>query len=292
MRLSHVPSWDTIPNMNTAETHLAAACRRFLRPLVRVLLRHGMAFGEFAEIVKSVYVEVARDDFTPAGKRPSDARVAILSGLTRKDVKRLRSSADPGDLSQKTGRVNRATRVLSGWYQDPDFIGEDGQPVPLLLEGGPVDFTHLVRRYSGDMPPRTMLEELSRVHAIEQTDDGFIHVLSRTYLPDFDDPAGIHELGAALHDLAATLAHNLNPDRQGPRNFQRMVSNARVQARYMPVFRRIVAERGQQLLETLDDWLSAHEANEPGDEAKSARTGVGIYYFQDRHDSEQSGEDK
>ncbi|MBA2408895.1 MAG: hypothetical protein H0V62_03645 [Gammaproteobacteria bacterium] len=275
--------------MNAVESHLTAACRRFLRPLVRVLLRHGMSFGEFAEVVKSVYVEVARDDFTPAGKRPSDARVAILSGLTRKDVKRLRESAEPGDFSLKTGRVNRATRVLSGWYQDPDFIGEDGQPVPLLLEGGPADFTGLVRRYSGDMPPKTMLEELARVHAIEQTDDRRIHVLSRTYLPDYDDPAGIHELGAALHDLAATLAHNLDPDRQGPRNFQRMVSSPRVQTRYMPVFRRIVGERGQQLLETLDDWLSAHEAKEPGDKANTARAGVGIYFFQDNQEIDRSG---
>lgn len=266
------------------KTHLIAACRRLLQPLVRILLRYGMSYGEFSEVVKSVYVEIAREDFTPPGEKPTDSRVAILTGLTRKDVKRLREA---GGEPKTSSNVNRATRVLSGWYQDADFTGPDGQPIPLILEGKLDSFTALVRRYSGDMPPKTMLEELQRVHAVERTDDGKIHVLSRAYLPDYDDPSGIHELGAALHDLAATIDHNLNPQRRGAHYFQRMVSNERVRARSLPVFRRIVGEHGQQLLETLDDWLNAHEVSGAAHKDKAVRTGVGIYFFQDTDDSDE-----
>jgi hypothetical protein len=267
------------------KNELNAACRHLLRPLVRILLREGLAYGEFAEIAKSVYAEVAREDFTPQGEKASDSRVAILTGLTRKEVKRLRES----DAVPKTvSHVNRATRVLSGWHQDVEFTGADGRPLPLPLDGKHPSFTALVRRYSGDMPPKTMLEELQRVHAIECTDDGYIHALSRAYLPNYGNASGIHELGAALHDLATTIDHNVDPDRKGPRYFQRMVSNERVRAPSLPLFRRIVGERGQQLLETLDDWLSAHEvsASEDKDRRDSVRTGVGIYFFQNGDDSQ------
>jgi hypothetical protein len=267
------------------KAHLVAACHHLMRPLVRVLLRYGMAYGEFAEVVKLVYVEVAREDFTPPGKKPSDSRVAIITGLTRKDVKRLREA--DSSMPRESSSVNRATRVLSGWHQDPDFTGRDGRPLPLVLEGSEVSFTTLVRRYSGDMPPKTMLEELQRVHAVERTEDGKIHVLSRAYLPDYDDPSGIHELGAALHDLAATIEHNLSPRRSGPPHFQRMVANDRVNAHSLPLFKRIVGEHAQQLLETLDDWLTSHEVNRTDhNDEKIVRTGVGIYYFQDSDKSE------
>lgn len=268
------------------KSHLAAACRRLLRPLVKLLLRHGMAYGEFADVVKSVYVEVAREDFTPSGKKPSDSRVAILTGLTRKDVKRLREMVDG---PQASSRINRATRVLSGWYRDPDFNGADGQPLALPMEGKNISFAALVRRYSGDMPPKTMLEELQRVHAVELTEDGRIHVLSRAYLPDYGDPSGVHEMGAALHDLAATIDHNLDPEREGLRYFQRTVANERVTPKSLPVFRRIVGEQAQQLLEVLDDWLSVHEVADAEADKKTGgiRTGVGIYYFQERSKSEE-----
>jgi hypothetical protein len=268
----------------SGKTQLIAACRHLLRPLVRMLLRDGMAYGEFAEVARSVYAEVARKEFTPRGEKPSDSRVAILTGLTRKDVKRLREA---GAAPKTVSNVNRATRVLSGWHQDAEFTDPDGRPLPLRLEGKNSSFTSLVRRYSGDMPPKTMLEELQRVHAVERTDDGYIHALSRAYLPNYGDPSGVHELGAALHDLAATIDHNVDPDRKGPRYFQRMVSNEHVRAEFLPLFRRIVGEHGQQMLETLDDWLSAHEVHKTDDKDRrgSVRTGVGIYFFQDSGES-------
>lgn len=108
-----------------------------------------------------------------------------------------------------------------------------------------------------------------------------LHVLSRAYLPDCDDPSGINEFGVALHDLVATIDHNLNSQREGALYFQRMVANERVRARSLPVFRRIIGERGQQLLETLDDWLNTHEVDDAKADDKQVRTGVGIYFFQE-----------
>lgn len=261
---------------NPAKTKLTAALRHLLRPLVRILLRHGIAYGDFAEIARAVYAESAREDFALPGRKSTDSRVAILTGLTRKEVKALREAA-AGDHHSS---ANRATRVLSGWYQDPDFTGADGEPRVLPLDGEG-SFAELVRRYSGDMPSRALLEELRRVNAVTLDGKNRVQVLSRAYVPRAGDLEGLRMLGTALHDLTSTIDHNLT--RNGaPARFQRTVFSERVPARMIPILRRITAERGQRFLESLDDWLSANELK-PRDKSGDAglRTGVGIYFFQD-----------
>lgn len=264
-------------NKNSAKTQLATALRHLLRPLVRVMLRHGMSYGDFADIAKATYAESAREDFALPGKKSTDSRVAILTGLTRKDVKALRESA----AIEHYTNSNRATRVLSGWFQDPDFTGADGAPRVLAMDGDH-GFSELVRRYSGDIPPRALLEELLRVNAIKLDGKKRVQVLSRAFVPKPGDLEGLRMLGTAMYDLAATVDYNLTRDGK-PARFQRTVFSERVPTRVVPILRRIVAERGQRFLESLDDWLSAHEIGTRVDTGEEVtRTGVGIYFFEEK----------
>src|SRR5262249_21174582 len=129
------------------KTNVLNAFRRLTRPLVKMLIRHGIAFGEFAEVLKTVYVDVAAHDFPLDDRKVSGSRIAILTGLTRKDVRRLQLLlAEPEGSLEATGNLNRATRVLSGWYQDSDFTGPYGIPLELPFDG-PVSFSSLVRKY-------------------------------------------------------------------------------------------------------------------------------------------------
>lgn len=264
-------------------TWIAHACHRLLRPLVRVLLRHGVAYDDFAEVTKSVYVEVARESFTPPGKRPTDARTAIVTGLTRKEVKRLREQTDPVYAARDWGGANRATRVLSGWHRDPAFTDAEGKPRPLSPSDSETGFPALVRQYSGDIPVSAILAELERVGAIIQR-QGMLVARRRAFVPEAGDPEGTRMLGTAVHDLLSTIEHNLDDDGSERPRFQRSVFNPRVDVRALPVFHRLVSEHGQQLLEILDDWLDRHEM--PDDSRPATRVGVGIYYFQDPDDSE------
>ena len=259
---------------------IALASQHLLRPLVRLLLRNGIAFDDFAEVARGVYAQVARDEFTPEGKRPTDSRVAILTGLTRKEVRRLRDEVDAPHTKQEWGGAHRATRVLSGWFQDPEFTDADGEPRDLDAKDEQTGFPALVRRYSGDMPTSAMLAELERVNAVKRVDKSKIHLLSRSYLPDTGDPEGIRMLGSAVHDLLATIDHNLSRNEGERPLFQRVVFNNQVDAKMAPLFRRITNEQAQKFLETLDDWLATHEhpAQEDGEHL---RLGVGVYLFQD-----------
>lgn len=263
---------------------IASASQHLLRPLVRLLLRNGIAFDDFAEVARGVYAQVARDEFTPEGKRPTDSRVAILTGLTRKEVRRLRDESNAPGALPEWGGAHRATRVLSGWFQDPDFTDQHGEPRELDAKDENNGFPALVRRYSGDMPISAMLAELERVKAVEHVNDNKIRLLNRSYIPDHGDPEGVRMLGTAVHDLLATLEHNLTRDPGERPYFQRVAFNTRVDAKMVPLFRRITNEQGKQFLESLDDWLSAHEVPEQRS-GEHNRVGVGVYLFQDEAQS-------
>src|SRR5690606_22515819 len=113
---------------------ILGAFRQLLRPLVRILLRNGISWAEYAETAKMVFVEVAAKDFGLDGQRQSASRIAILTGLTREEVERVTA-----DLSQRGqpshANLNRVGRVLAGWHQDPDFTGPYGLPLELDVEG-------------------------------------------------------------------------------------------------------------------------------------------------------------
>src|SRR5690606_444672 len=105
---------------------ILAMCRRLLRPVVRVLLRHGITYRHFAALSKALYVEVASTDYGLRGRPTNVARTALLTGLDRKEVKRLRDAmyVDAGE-ARRYARGDRIARVLAAWYQDPRYrLGE------------------------------------------------------------------------------------------------------------------------------------------------------------------------
>lgn len=264
---------------NPLERAIDRAVAQLLRPLFRVLLRHGKSYRAFEDVAKRTFVDVALQDFGLPGKKPSVSRASILSGLTRKEVQRLLHSEVLED--DGTGeRRNRAARVLTAWLRDPDFQDAQGRPRSLPLDGD-LGFAALVKRHSGDMPTRALLDELVRVGAVQAQADGQITLLARGYVPR----QGAHEmvgmLGSDVADLIETIDHNLHQADQAPR-FQRKVMYRGVPAHALPAFRALSAERAQALLEKLDQWLGdVDRVSGPGDALPgSARVGLGIYYFE------------
>jgi len=263
-----------------ARTHQAlhAAVARLLRPLFRVLLRQSMSFGAFEEIAKRVYVEVAMQDFAIEGKKPSISRASILSGLTRKEVQRLVQT--PGHAVDSSERYNRAARVLTGWARDPDFFDSHGAPRVLALDGE-TSFASLVRRYSGDMPARAVLDELVRVGAVRARDDGRFELMTRAYVPQRSAVDKLGILGSDVADLIDTIDHNLQFGETDPR-FQRKVMYHSIPAESLPALRKLGAAQAQGLLERLDRWLREHDTDVPAEDdgTPRRRVGMGVFYFE------------
>src|SRR5678810_287784 len=121
---------------------LLAACRHLLHPLVRILLRHGVSFGEFSDAVRGAYIDIAQNELVPPNRPQTEARLAILTGLTKREVARIRA-ADEGD--EDAVSVNQIARVLQGWCQDPQYLGPYGLPLEVPFVGETMSFEELVR---------------------------------------------------------------------------------------------------------------------------------------------------
>jgi len=260
---------------------LAAAVERVLRPMFRILLRNHMSFKAFLDIAKHTYVEVAADEFGIPGRKQSVSRVALLSGLTRKEVQRL-LDAPAADDAEAGERYNRAARVVAGWVRDKDFSDAQGSPKVLSLQDGSASFAELVRRFSGDIPFRAVLDELLRVGVVEMHDDKSVRLKTRAYVPESGDADKLNILGTDVSDLVSTIDHNLQHGASDP-FFQRKVMYDNVPIEAVEEFRRLTGAQAQALLEQLDKWLSQHDRDtHPGTAGTGQmRTGIGIYYFEE-----------
>ncbi len=248
---------------------------RLLRPLVRVMLNHGISQGAFADISRQAFVEEGFTHMARAGKRPTVSGVAALTGLSRKEVKRLNES-DVNALSAASQRRNRAIRVISGWMNDPAFQ-TSGQPAPLALEGEGMSFPEVVKRYSGDITPAAMLSLL--VESGNVCIDGDQAILEKKAFIPMDTPMDrLNILGTDAGELIETIGHNMLAKPED-RYFQRKVSNALVPRHALGDFRELSNRRSQELLEEYDAWLSSRELKEP-DDGDAAYVAVGIYYVE------------
>lgn len=262
----------------TIQTALRSAILRLLQPLVRILLHHGMAYGTFAELARKAYVEEGFTHISKSGGRASVSSVSALTGLTRKETKRL-LELDVHGGHDSDQRYNRAIRVVSGWLADPRFHDASGEPRSLPMEGEN-SFSTLTKDYSGDIPPAAMLGVLEASHTVSRTADS-VCLLERAYMPSHTPVERIHLLGRDPGELISTISHNLAAEKPA-RVFQRKVSNPAVREDALEAFRDMANRRSQQLLEDYHRWLSTHEVDAEDPEAGEPHyVAVGIYYFDD-----------
>lgn len=257
---------------------LAGSVRKLLRPLVRVLLRHGIPHQTFSEFAKQAYVDVAAEEFAVEGRKLSISRISLLTGLTRKEVsRRLRAREAP---SAPAERYSRAARVISTWVREVAFHDGSGRPATLELEGEG-SFADLVRRSGVDVPPRAVLDELLRVEAVEQTRRGRLRLLNRAYVPQTGDADKLEILGTDVADLISSIDHNMTTPREEA-FFQRKVAYDNLVGECLPELRDRAARRGQALLEYLDQYMAENDrdANPEATGEGRHRAVLGIYYHE------------
>jgi hypothetical protein len=264
-------------------------------PLASLLLELGIGIGEFLSVAKIAYVRAARrqsKDTTGAMPRPNATRIAVVTGLTRKDVASILAAGDDEPALSRRGQ-HRAERVLSGWWNDSEFQDEFGRPAVLSEQGPAKSFAALCERYSGDPRFSAILDELIRVQAVKQSADGRIVALSRTYATVRWDPEGVLELGEELAEHCQTLLHNLkNPTR--PRTARR-IFNAHLNPRYAPMLIRDLEQQLTTFAESVDDALNAPQYTVKGDaDVGPVKLGIGFYVFEeegaaDTHRGQSSG---
>lgn len=265
--------------------HLRRALSLMLKPLVRLLIAQGVTHAEFSETAKEVYVETALRYFEIDG-RINKSRVAILTGLTRKDVKTVVDRALTTSYKEKTH--SRPARVLTGWYSDPHYQGPYGIPLELPYETGDAEepnFVALVKNYSGDMAPRQMLNQLLEAGSVVEI-DGRYKAVSRIFLHMKLSPSVVDRLGSVGYRFFSTAAKNIDADREaGARTlFDRMVfADDGCTEEVIEQFAVYLRTKGQAFLEDIDVWFSSRkDLNKPSEPRKE--TGVYMLHYVEEQD--------
>lgn len=256
-----------------------------LRPIIKILLRYGIGFSQFAETVKTAYVDVASSEFGIRGRPTNISRVAVMTGLTRKEVRRLRTKIEGGEDRLKV-KTTPITEVLHWWHTDNDFLDEKGRPLVLGFSQGSPSFVDLVKKHGGDIPPGAMRTELKRIAAVEEDDDGNLRVVSRTFHPVDAEDSLISGLVHGAYPLFSTLEKNTQKSiAPGDGYAQFTVHTLAISKEDKQRVRRICWDRLNESAHAFDDLFNSYETlndvSASADTSSRRPTVVGLYYFEE-----------
>lgn len=259
------------------------ACRHFMLPIARFLLRNGIGYREFAEICKLAFVQVASDDYGLRGRRTNMSRVSVMTGLNRKEIRKLRDRLEAEDWEPDPA-LSKPVTVLAKWFTNPRYVGPKGSPkwLPFETQENRESFSGLVREVGGDVPPGAMLKELLRAGCVREARPGVWKAVKRQYSPTGVDLFQVQRFGECLHDLAQTIVANMAQEGPGTRLFEFRAWSDRVGPKDVPALKEVVASKGKVYLESIDDWLEAHAGEDESiSHGRRLRCGVGVYYFEE-----------
>lgn len=263
----------------TPPASLLQALRRVMRPLVRLMLRKGVTYTYFSDMVKGVFVEVAAAEFRLDDKPPTDSRISLITGVHRKDVRRLREGA-PDLAGALPEALTLGAHLVSMWMNRAPFCDSPGRPAPLprlASVGGEQSFDTLVASASKDIRARVVLDEWLRLGVVRMDDQDRVHLQTRAFVPQkgFDEKAAY--FGHNIHDHACAAVHNLTVD--GPPFFERSVHYDSLSLAGVEEIREVVATEGMEALMRFNELASALEARDAATATAQQRVTIGLYFY-------------
>ncbi len=261
---------------------LLAAVRMLLRPLVHLLLSRQVTFPILAGLLKQLYIEVASDEFAIAGKRLTDSRINLLTGIHRKDVRRLREQPDDLTPPSRPKSVTLGAEIVARWTDLREFQDEQGRPraLPRKAVAGETSFDDLVSSVSQDIRPRSVLDEWRRLGVVELDDRDRVVLNRDAFIPSRSFEEKAHSLGHTLHDHIAAGAHNLAEGE--PAMLERSVYYSGLTDASVVELLELAEEQGMQALHAVN--RKAMELQESDRDAPAAqhRMRLGVFAFRAR----------
>jgi hypothetical protein len=255
-----------------------AALLAAMRPLASLLLRFGIGYRDFSDVCKMAFIQAATDEFGIRGRPTNISRVAAMTGLTRKEVSRVRTLGLAATLPPPRTR-NAPAEVLHTWHTDPRFCVRPGIPRPLPWAGADVSFSALVRAVAGDLPPGAVRAELRRVGAIDESSADAIRATRRYYVPETPDELLIEGLEFALRPLLLTVLYNITAPPDARLRFQRLVDSRKVPVVRRPDVEQFLHQRLSAVTEEIDNYFASLEDDSA--DGDGVNLGVGLFFFEE-----------
>ncbi|HPH06858.1 MAG TPA: DUF6502 family protein [Methylotenera sp.] len=195
---------------NVTQKKMLTAMQRVLKPLIRLALAQGINYQMLLETLKTVFVQVAEEDFKLEKRDQTDSRISLLTGIHRKDVRRLRE--EPENNTPLSLNATFGSQLVGLWISDNNFLDSDGKPKPLerfASDGGEVSFERLVARVSKDIRARPVLDEWLRVGVVYLDDNELVCLNTEAFVPKEGFEEKLFFFQQNIHDHIAATAHNL-----------------------------------------------------------------------------------
>ena len=268
---------------------LLASIARILRPLARLMIANGITLPTAVEMLKESYVKVASDDFRIADGPPTDTRVSLLTGVHRKDIKRLREGIRPAGAGGNVA-LNVLSEVVTRWASDRRYLDKGGRPraLPRSAAGGSArSFASLAYGISSDLKPRTILDELLRLGMVSVGEDDCVTLKVEAFVPAksgeekaffFGENAGDH-LAAGVHNLLGGsppfLDQGVYSDDLSPEAVNELLHVSR--------------EQWSEVLRTLVRRTAELEARDKAASTATQRVNVGMYFYSEPRETPKDG---
>ncbi|MCW9047512.1 MAG: DUF6502 family protein [Gammaproteobacteria bacterium] len=257
---------------------LTKAVRMLCRPLIRLLIEKGMSFPQFRDLMKELYIDVAGSEFSLDDKKPSDSRIFVLTGIHRKDIKRIRENSDL-NTSNVSSSASLSAEIIARWSSMPEYLDEKGKPGKLMknADNNQADFEQLVSSVSKDVRPKVILEEWLRLDIVSLKDN-FISLNKSAFVTNKEFKEMAYYLGHNVHDHIASCVNNILNEEEPM--LERSVYYASLSETSINKLRNIADKKGNELLQLLNKQaIKFYDADKHKKDA-THRMRLGVYWYQ------------
>jgi len=262
---------------------LVKAVTLLCKPLIRLLIEKGMTFPQFRELMKELYVEVAAEHFSLDSIKPSDSRIFVLTGVHRKDIKRIREQASHAS-QQVTSTASLSGEIVARWTSMQDYLDNKGKPRQLLKsgKGNEPGFEQLVCSVSKDVRPRVILDEWLRLNIVRVKDE-YVVLNQSAFVTNKEFNEMAYYLGHNVHDHLASCVNNMLVEDEPM--LERSVYYASLTQDSVNKLRALASKKGNELLQHVNKQaISFYDADRQKAEA-TYRMRLGVYWYQKQLDS-------
>ena len=278
---------------SSQEKALLKALKTILKPLVRLLIRQNITYVGIQNLLKQTYVKVADKSFKLDGKRQTDSRISLLTGVHRADVKRIRSEQSV-QISEKEIKASLSAQIMSIWVGHQAYLDKEGNPKPLYrhAQDGSPSFEQLVLSVSKDKHPRSFVDDWLNQGTIELKNEDEKEIICLTeagYIPEADFEEKLFFAGKNIGDHLSVVVHNL--EKKQPAMFDRAVYYHQLTPESVKELEELSNKKMMEVLIEVNQRASELQQNDTAKEQANEGIHIGAYFYRDHLESKNNETD-
>lgn len=253
------------------------ALARLLKPIAKIMIAYNVTLNAAMDALKRALYDAA----TPENGKITDSRISLLTGLHRKDVRRLREN--PSEQGKRS-LINSGSLVVGIWLANAQFQNKNGEPAPLPRQGNEnaIGFNDLVRVSKIDIPVSTLLEAMIEEQIVEYdevTDQ--LTLITGAFIATSDDSLKLDAFEKNLATHLDAASWNLLKDKSDNAYFERALHVNKLSTTSVNKLEDEAKKRMQNVLEALNKKALELQEQDINDKRNNQRFSIGAYILSD-----------